>query len=55
MQQAADIVDTAIVGGHDDIPVLLKHMEGPEDELLLSWGLPGTGQEVQHSPIQALV
>lgn len=55
VQQAADKVDTGIVGGHGDIPMLLQHMEGPEDKLLLSWHLPGTGQEVQHGPIQAFV
>lgn len=55
MQQAADKVDAGIVGGHDDIPMLLQHMEGPDDKLFLSWGLPGTGQEVQHCPVQALV
>lgn len=55
MQQAADKVHTGIIGGHDDIPMLLQHMEGPKDKLLLNWGLPGTGQEVQHGPIQALV
>lgn len=42
MEQAANEVDVGIVGGHDDIPVLLQHSEGPEDELLLGWGLPGS-------------
>lgn len=51
VQQAADKVHTGIVGSHDDIPMLLQHMEGPENKLLLSWGLSGTGQEVEHSPI----
>lgn len=55
MKQAADKVDTGIVGGHDDIPMLLQHVEGPEDKLFLSWNLSGSGQEVQHGPIQALV